>query len=109
MPYQGQRYNTRNQNPTYGTPLDANSLQPTNLYSAGPTSYMMNRSNATNTAAPDSGLQSIMNHKFFQPNNIAPPTAPGSNTCAFQYQPLSYSPYHAYGQMPYNQPQAVPE
>lgn len=130
LPYQGagggQRYNPRNsQQGGYGSPsMNANAAglppaPPTNLYAAGPpqstsaaasaAAYMMNPNSSANSS-PEAGLQSILNSKFFQPNSIAPPpTAPGPNACAFQYQPVSYSPYHAYGQLPYNQPQTVPE
>lgn len=109
--FQGQRYNTRNLN-FAGPPLDASPLPPTNLYTGpqtAPTSYLTNRSSGPTATATDAGLQSIINHKFFHTNNVAPPTTPGPNACAFQYQPVTYSPYHAYSQLPFNQPQAVPE
>ncbi|XP_065212089.1 uncharacterized protein LOC135839808 isoform X1 [Planococcus citri] len=131
MSYDGQRYNSRNANgaaatiystaqpvqmsaATNGIPAGAAA----NIYAAaaGPqsssTSYMINHRNGNTANSTDPAVQSLINHKFFQPNNMAtaPPAAgAGPNACAFQYQPVSYSPYHAYGQMPYNQPQAVPE
>lgn len=129
--YDGQRYNSRNANgaaaamystaqpvqmsaATNGIPAGAAA----NIYAAAAgsqstsASYMMNHRNGNAPNSTDPAVQSLINHKFFQPSNMttAPPAAaPGPNACAFQYQPVSYSPYHAYGQMPYNQPQAVPE
>lgn len=110
--YQGQRYNNRNPNQNYNNPpMDANQMPPANMYPTSPTgtpSYVVNRSSGANAAATDPAMQSIINHKFFQPS--APPlTPPGPNACAYQYQPVSFPYHHPYGQMPYNQPQAVPE
>lgn len=110
------RYNNRNgPNQNYhhqSPPMDASQMPPASMYQTSPTgtpSYVVNRSQGAAPAAAgaDPAMQSIINHKFFQPS--APPlAAQGPNACAYQYQPVSF-PYHAYGQMPYNQPQAVPE
>ncbi|EFA12740.2 uncharacterized protein LOC103312134 isoform X2 [Tribolium castaneum] len=83
-------YNQRfNQRQAYGGLPQTNSP---NMYTVPPPAYMMP------PGPPSDGIQSIMNHKFFQSNRIPNTT----NPCAYQSMGQGQSPYSQFqGPLPY--------
>ncbi|XP_044269054.1 DEAD-box ATP-dependent RNA helicase 20-like isoform X2 [Tribolium madens] len=83
-------YNQRfNQRQAYGGLPQTNSP---NMYTVPPPAYMMP------PGPPSDGIQSIMNHKFFQSNRIPNTT----NPCAYQSMGQGQSPYNQFqGPLPY--------
>jgi len=89
--------------PVYGSNSAYNAA---NYQHTSPTNAGTNSS----SSVEDPSVQSLINHKFFQPSTLNHGSI--QPNCGYQYQPgLSYNPYQAAYVAPvqYNQPQTVPE